>query len=538
MLTTNDLSISIGDKDILINANLNINDLDKIGLIGRNGAGKTTTVNTLAGISKNYTVSGTINGNRGNENFGYLPQDTHVADPSIDTITYILSARGLDKVENELKQVYLDMASNDPKIVEKAMEDYPKIEQKYINRGGYEAKSEAEEMINALGLPPEIVDKEIGKLSGGQRRRVELVKILFSNASTLILDEPTNHLDKDSIAWLKDFIKEYKGGILIITHDIALLSQCCNKIWHFNTTKKNIEVFNMPYSRYLKTLSQETERIERETKVKMDEASRLLKQGNKMRAKATKAVAAKQMLKRAEELMDSIEVQDKKDKVADLRFPDPLKSYRLLLEFKDLSKSYEDKQIFKNISLTVERGSKVAILGLNGAGKTTLLKLIVGDIKQNSGDIKYGNGLKIGYFAQEHDKLFMEKTLLENMLLNVPDEYSEEDCRNVLGSFKFSGDSIYKKARVLSGGEKTRLALATLVVSGANLLLLDEPTNNLDPESRDEILKAIQLYKGATLLVTHDLGAIDALDPDRVLLLPSGQEDIFKEKYRDFAKRA
>jgi ATPase subunit of ABC transporter with duplicated ATPase domains len=534
MLSIENLSISIADRILMENVSLKLNNGDKVGLIGPNGAGKTTFTKILTENYENFSVTGTVSGNKGLEQLGYLPQDTHIIDTDIDALTYIFSSRGLDKANLKLHQCYEEMSSPDTAIMEKAMADYEKLEKRFGDLGGYEAKSEVEQIIASLGLEPSVLDNTVANLSGGQKRRVELAKILFSKAKTIILDEPTNHLDKESVQWLKQFIIDYEGGILMITHDIPLLSATCNKIWHLDPLRTTIDVYNMNYNKYLEAVRLDDERRDRENKRATDEAQRLETIGNKLRAKASKAAFAQQALRRAEELKKTVTTRQK-PKVANLEFPTPLKSYRLLLDFKDLSKSYGDHKVFNNISLSVEKGEKVSILGLNGAGKTTLLKLITGDLQPDSGTIKYGEGLKIGYFAQEHDKLKLDKTLLENLQSVVPPAYSDEDCRTVLGSFKFSGDDVFKKAKVLSGGEKTRLSLAMLVVSGANLLLLDEPTNNLDPESRDQILSALHSYEGATLLVTHDIDAMMALDPGRVLLLPKGQEDIMKDQYLDQA---
>jgi len=256
-----------------------------------------------------------------------------------------------------------------------------------------------------------------------------------------------------------------------------------------------------------------------------------------MRAKATKTVAAQNMARRAERLLAGLEEERRSDKVAKLRFPDPAPCGRTPLMAEGLSKSYGSLEIFTDVDLAVDRGSRVVILGLNGAGKTTLLRLLAGVEQPDTGTVTWGHGLKLGYYAQEHETLDPDRTVLENMRSAAPD-LDLVQVRRVLGSFLFSGDDVDKPAAVLSGGEKTRLALATLVVSAANVLLLDEPTNNLDPASREEILGALRTYRGAVVLVTHDEGAVEALQPERIILLPDGVEDLWGADYRDLVALA
>ncbi|WP_241002495.1 ATP-binding cassette domain-containing protein, partial [Streptomyces sp. CB01881] len=260
-------------------------------------------------------------------------------------------------------------------------------------------------------------------------------------------------------------------------------------------------------------------------------------QADKMRAKATKTVAAQNMARRAEKLLSGLEQVRQSDKVAKLRFPDPAPCGKTPLTAADLSKSYGSLEIFAGVDLAIDRGSRVVVLGLNGAGKTTLLRMLAGVEKPDTGEVIPGHGLKIGYYAQEHETLDPERTVLENMRSSAPDTDLVQ-IRKILGSFLFSGDDVDKPAGVLSGGEKTRLALASLVVSSANVLLLDEPTNNLDPASREEILGALREFSGAVVLVTHDEGAVDALQPERIILLPDGVEDLWSPAYADLVSLA
>ena len=403
--------------------------------------------------------------------------------------------------------------------------------------GGYAAEAEARQIASSLNIADRILAQPISTLSGGQRRRVELARILFSGAETLLLDEPTNHLDADSIGWLREFLRTFKGGLVVISHDVELLGACVNKVLHLDANRAEIDLYNMGWSTYLKQRETDEKRRKRERMNAENKARPLTDQANKMRAKATKAQAAQSMLKRAEKMMAGIEGERRADRVAKIKFPAPAPCGKTPLTAAELSKSYGSLEVFTDVDLAIDKGSRVVILGLNGAGKTTLLRILGGVDAPDTGAVHPGHGLKLGYYAQEHDTLDTGLTVLENMRHAAP-QLADTEARSVLGSFLFSGDDATKPAGVLSGGEKTRLALAILVVSSANVLLLDEPTNNLDPASREEVLAAIRSYEGAIILVTHDEGAVQALEPDRVLILPDGVEDLWNSGYADLVSLA
>jgi ATPase subunit of ABC transporter with duplicated ATPase domains len=424
------------------------------------------------------------------------------------------------------------MASADDETREAAMERYSRLDARFNAAGGYAAESEAHRITSNLGLDDRVLGQTIGTLSGGQRRRVELARILFSGVDTLLLDEPTNHLDADSIAWLRDYLKAYAGGFVVISHDADLLRATVNKVFHLDANRSQLDQYSLGWDAYLLQRETDEKRRRRERANAEKKASVLIAQADKMRAKATKAVAAQNMARRAERLLSGLEEVRASDKVARLRFPDPAPCGRTPLTAEGLSKTYGSQEVFTDVDLAIDRGSKVVVLGLNGAGKTTLLRILGGIEKSDTGEVKPGHGLKLGYYAQEHETLDLERTVVENLRTAAPD-LTDTQVRSVLGSFLFSGDDADKPARVLSGGEKTRLALAALVVSSANVLLLDEPTNNLDPASREEILAALRGYQGAVVLVSHDEGAVSALDPERVLLLPDGDEDLWGPAYLD-----
>ena len=505
---------------------------DKIGLVGRNGAGKTTLTKTLAGELQ--PAGGTID--RTGE-IGYLPQDPRSGNPEDLARTRILDARGLGQLLLGMDQSMQDMASPDPKISASAMKKYGNLEERFVALGGYAAEAEAASIASNLSLPDRILDQPLSTLSGGQRRRIELARILFSGADTMLLDEPTNHLDADSVIWLREFLKNFSGGLIVITHDVDLVEETVNKVFYLDANRQTIDQYNMGWKNYHRQRAADEERRKKERANAEKKAGVLTMQAAKFGAKASKAAAAHQMVARAEKLLSGLDEVRAVERVAKLRFPDPAPCGRTPLMATNLSKSYGSLEIFTAVDLAIDRGSKVVILGFNGAGKTTLLRMLAGVDKPDTGQIEPGHGLRIGYYAQEHETIDVKRTVIQNMVSSSPN-INEMEARRVLGSFLFTGDDGDKLAGVLSGGEKTRLALAMIVVSGANVLLLDEPTNNLDPASREEILGALSTYTGAVVLVSHDEGAVEALNPDRVLILPDGVEDHWNPEYAELISLA
>ncbi|MGH3329830.1 MAG: ABC-F family ATP-binding cassette domain-containing protein [Nocardioidaceae bacterium] len=532
MITAHQLEVRAGARLLMENATFRVAAGDKVGLVGRNGAGKTTLTKILAGESLpaagKVTTSGSV---------GYLPQDPRTGDPEVLAKDRILSARGLDDVVRRLRDAEQDMASDDPTRRERGMRRYERADAELHAGGGYAAEAEAAQIASSLGIEDRILKQPLRTLSGGQRRRVELARILYSGAETLLLDEPTNHLDADSIVWLRDFLKSHKGGLIVISHDVGLLEACVNKVLHLDANRAEIDVYNMGWTAYLSQRETDERRRKRERLNAERKASTLMDQANKMRAKATKAQAAQSMMKRAERLLEGVEGERRSDRVARIKFPAPAPCGKTPVTASELSKSYGSLEVFTDVDLAIDKGSRVVILGVYGAGKCTLLRILAGVDAPDTGKVEPGYGLKLGYYAQEHETLDTGRTVLENLRHAAP-QLADTEARSVLGSFLFSGDDASKPAAVLSGGEKTRLALAILVVSSANVLLLDEPTNNLDPASREEVLAAIRSYEGAIILVTHDEGAVAALEPDRVLILPDGVEDLWNDEYADLVALA
>lgn len=532
MLVAKDVEVRAGARLLLSPISFQVIAGDKIGLVGRNGAGKTTLTRILAG--EGLPASGQIS--RSGQ-LGYLPQDPRTGDLDQLAKDRILSARGLDQILRRLGTYSMAMAEAEGEAQVQAMASYARAEAELAAAGGYAAESEAARIAANVGLPDRVLAQPLRTLSGGQRRRVELARILFSGADTLLLDEPTNHLDADSIVWLRSYLQGYSGGLIVISHDVGLLEACVNKVFHLDANRAELDLYAMDWKRYLIQRETDEKRRKRERANAERKADALMAQADKMRAKATKAVAAQNMAKRAEKLLAGLDEARAADKVARIRLPEPAPCGKTPLTATELSKSYGSLEVFTAVDLAIDKGSKVVILGLNGAGKTTLLRLLSGLEEPDTGQVRPGHGLRLGYYAQEHETLDVSRSVLDNMITASP-ELNETEVRKILGSFLFSGDDVEKPARVLSGGEKTRLALAMLVVSAANVLLLDEPTNNLDPASRAEVLAALRDYPGAVVLVTHDEGAVTALEPDRVLLLPDGVEDLWNPDYLELVSLA
>ena len=535
MIVATDLELRAGGRILLEPTTLRIQPGDRIGLVGRNGAGKTSALRALAGESVPH--AGRIE-RRGP--VGYLPQDPRTGDLDVTARDRVLSARGLDQLVAEIAKIQVQLAEtpDDEALVRR----YGQLEHRFDDLGGYAAESEAGRICSNLGLPDRVLGQTLRTLSGGQRRRVELARILFADgdvareSATLLLDEPTNHLDADSIAWLRDFLRQHTGGLVVISHEVGLLDAVVNKVWNLDANRAALDVYNVGWKTYLQQRETDERRRHRERANAERKIEALRSQADKMRAKATKARAAHQMDRRANVLAAGLPDQRVADKVARLRFPAPAPCGRTPIRAEGLSKCYGSLEVFTDVDLAVDRGARVVVLGLNGAGKTTLLRLLVGLEPPDTGEVVAGHGLRLGYYAQEHETLDHDRTVLENMRTSASAasaDLTDTDLRRILGAFLFSGDDVSKPTGVLSGGEKTRLALAMLVTSAANLLLLDEPTNNLDPVSRQQVLNALRTYTGAIVLVTHDEGAVEALQPEKVILLPDGIEDTWNEDLSD-----
>ncbi|MGI5341074.1 ABC-F family ATP-binding cassette domain-containing protein [Streptomyces sp. CA-181903] len=544
MLTVRGVELRAAARLLLSDISFTVSPGDRIGLVGRNGAGKTTLMTVLAGRARPAAGSVLATGP-----VGFLAQDSRAADPEATVTDRILSARGLDRALSALRDAEAAMSASATSSVasssvasvpasasaelDRAMRAYARAEAAFQAGGGYAAEAEAARVAAGLGLPDEALGRPVGTLSGGQRRRVELARILFAgHDGTLLLDEPTNHLDADSAAWLRDFLRDHQGGLVVISHDTRLLDAVVNRVFHLDPGRATIDVHNTGWGTYLAQRAADERRRARERANAERKAAALHAQADRMKARSATAVTARSMSRRADRMLAGLEPARRVEKTARIRLPEPEPCGRVPLGAISLTKSYGGRPVLDGVDLAVDRGSRLVVLGLNGAGKTTLLRVLAGEVAPDAGRVVRGHGLRLGYFAQEHDTLDPARTVLHHLATTAP-HLTDGELRSVLGAFLFTGDDADKPVGVLSGGEKTRLALAGLVHSGANVLLLDEPTNNLDPASRGEVLAAVGSYPGAVVMVTHDEGAIDALRPDRVLLLPDADEDLWSEEYRE-----
>ncbi|MFE0579861.1 ABC-F family ATP-binding cassette domain-containing protein [Streptomyces sp. NPDC058874] len=528
MITFRDVELRAGARLLLSDISFTVSPGDRIGLVGRNGAGKTTLMNVLAGRTRPAAGTVTHTGP-----VGFLAQDSRATDQQVTVTDRILSARGLDRARRQLRTAATAMAdAASPDVLDRAMNAYARADAAFQAGGGYAAEAEAARVAAGLGLPGRVLHDPLGSLSGGQRRRVDLARILFAGPrGVLLLDEPTNHLDADSVGWLRTFLQAHTGGLVVISHDTSLLAAVTNRVFHLDATRTTIDIHNTGWDTYLAQREADERRRARERASIERKAATLHAQADRMKARSATAAMAKSMARRADRMLTELEPARRTERIAKIALPEPAPCGRTPLGAVSLTKSYGDHQVLKGVDLAVDRGSRLVVLGLNGAGKTTLLRLLAGTERPDAGRVVHGHGLRLGYFAQEHDTLDLDLTVRQNLSAAAP-HLGDGAARHVLGAFLFSGDDADKSAGVLSGGEKTRLALAGLVHSGANVLLLDEPTNNLDPASRGEVLAAVGGYPGAIVMVTHDEGAIDALRPDRVLLLPDADEDLWSEDYR------
>src|SRR5579863_3989087 len=410
MIVASDIELRAGARLLLEGASFQVAAGDRIGLVGRNGAGKTTLARVLAGEAQ--PAAGSV---RRSGAVGYLPQDPRTGDLDVLAIDRVLSARGLDQLRADLRAAEAQMADPDSAAAAAAIRRYARLEERLAVLGGYAAESQAASITASLGLPDRVLHQPLHTLSGGQRRRVELARILFSGSETMLLDEPTNHLDADSVAWLRDHLKGYRGGLVVISHDVALLADVVNKVFYLDAQRCVIDQYNLGWRAYLAQRETDEARRRRERATNERKAAALQAQAAKLGAKATKATAAKVMARRAERLLSVLPAEQRGDKVAKLRFPVPAPCGRTPLTATGLTKSYGSLEVFAGVDLAVDAGSRVVVLGLNGAGKTTLLRLLAGIDVPDAGAVRPGHGLRLGYYAQEHETLDVEQTVLENM---------------------------------------------------------------------------------------------------------------------------
>lgn len=512
-----DLTFSYGTEKIFENINLIINENEHIGIVGVNGAGKTTffklIMNELEPDHGRIII-------KNKARVQLLPQviNDEVPNMDISVFDYLLSARPIDKLNKELTKIY--NLIGDGKNIDELYKKQEKIENELNYWEYYSAEGTLLKIINGMNIDDEMLYQKLSNLSGGQKSKVAFAKLLYSKPEVILLDEPTNHLDKQTKEYVINYIKNYKGTILIISHDKEFLDSVTTKTLYLDKLNKNMELFSGSYSVFLKKLDERNKLINQQLEKQNKEEEKLKKivllysnsSGNRKKM-------AQDREKKLEKLQKNKIVVEPKLKDANLKLEIKEKSELIPLKLDSVTFGYKEI-LFKNLTFSLSRGEKFLIVGTNGVGKSTLLKLIVGILKPITGSIIKGEKTTIGYYAQEHEGLELDKTIIEN-LSNLGK--GEKELRSLLGRFLFYGDDVFKKIKYLSPGERSRVALAKLACMGANFLILDEPTNHLDPRTQEMIADVFREYKGTMLVVSHNISFTNNLNIDRMLYMPDGK---------------
>jgi ATPase subunit of ABC transporter with duplicated ATPase domains len=527
MIIVRDISIEVGARRLVGEASFSVHSGDKIGLVGPNGAGKTTLLRILAG--RRHPDEGTV---AHSGVVGYLSQEAALAelpDPGASALERILMARDIGALERRMEETRRDMEDASPSARDRLIARFSRLEDEFTARGGYVAKAEAKRFGHSLGIGAEELEQPVVTMSGGQRRRVELARILFSETDVLLLDEPTNHLDLDAKAWLMAYLGSYPGGLLLVSHDLPLLDESITSV--LAVSDGRLEPYRGNYSHYLEERDRRRGQRIRERKHQDEKIARLEEGIRRFKGTTEKmAKRARSWETRVERMRgDLVEVEQIRRGVV-LRFPQPEPSGRTPLRAEGLAKAFDHNVVFVDVDIDVDRGERLMIMGLNGAGKTTLLRILAGVEETDLGEVELGHRVSLGYYAQEHEDIASGRTVLEHMreVSGLPDR----DLRTVLGHFLLA-DKVEQDSGTLSGGEKTKLALARLVVGRHNVLLLDEPTNNLDPQAKAALLEALLHYQGTLIVVSHDAEFVEQLGPDRAILMPEGETAYFDESMLD-----
>jgi ATPase subunit of ABC transporter with duplicated ATPase domains len=522
-LIIRDLRLEVGPRVLLEGASFTVHAGDKIGLVGRNGAGKTTLLRTLVGYQP--PAAGTVLRTGG---LGYFSQEAALPDlehPDATALERILTAREIGALQRRLEETRRKIERLDGMARDRAIGRFARLQDEFEARGGFPAEAEAKQVAASLGIGTSELAQPVRTMSGGQRRRVELARILFAETDILLLDEPTNHLDLDAKAWLVQFLAAYRGGLLVVSHDLPLLDESITSVLAMDDG--SLETYRGTYSEYLAERDRRRTQRLRERRHQEQKIAQLEATIRRFRGTTeTMARKAHTMQTRADRLKrDLVEVARVGKGVA-VRFPQPEPSGRTPLRAWGLAKGFGGQPVFDGIGLALERGERLLIIGLNGAGKTTLLRILAGVESADSGTVELGHNAVVGYYAQEHEQVEPGVTVLDHM--RAVSEQPPQVLRTVLGHFLLA-DKIDQEADTLSGGEKTKLALAMLVMGRPNVLLLDEPTNNLDPQAKEALLGALRQYTGTVVLVSHDTDFVEALSPDRAVVMPDGEVTFFDE---------
>ena len=541
ILSCNNLTKSFGVESILENISFTVNEGDKIGVIGVNGTGKTTLFKIISGIY-GYD-SGEIYTSKDCE-IGYLEQNTNFYSDNTIFTEVLEVFSDLIKMEEDLRKMECEISDKSSETnssdLQKLMDNYSHKLELFQNSNGYGYKSEAKGVLKGLGFNDEELEKPIKILSGGEKTRVLLAKLLLKKPTLLLLDEPTNHLDSDALEWLELFLKQYKGTVILISHDRYFLDQSVNRI--FEIHNKKLKAYNGNYSYYVEKSAIDKE-IERKTYE--DQQKEIKKQEESI--ERLKAYGREKHLKRArskEKALSKIEVLDRPDgerKRAKIKFIPAVESGNDVLAVRDVEMSFPDKVLFKDLNLDIYRGEKVALIGPNGAGKSTLFKIIMNEIQPMEGEVKFGTNVNTAYFHQEQKTLNLENSVIDEIWDANP-HLTQTEVRNMLGAFLFENEDVFKKISSLSGGERARVAILKLILSQSNFLLLDEPTNHLDIDSKEVLEEALVNYTGTIFTISHDRYFLNKV-VDKILVLGEngvteylGNYDYYIEKKRQLSE--
>ena len=534
-LQVSSLRIEMGARVLLDDASFRIGAGEKVALVGPNGAGKTTLLKTLVGQAA--PVSGVI---EMPPTWGWLAQETvaHAEVSSVLAFEHLLAASRLhalhQRVHAAQDQIDKAIVSGDPDVLDEAVHRYTELEEKFRLAGGYDLERTAEGIARGLDLGDEVLLLEVGALSGGQRRRLELARMLLAGGDLLILDEPTNHLDAKAKLFVMDFLRTSPSAVLVVSHDIELMSESIDRV--FALEQGHLEQYRGTYTVFLTKRAEREATIERDAANAAKEIERLQRTADKFRqGNATAASKRRNLEQRITRISDqqATRLPPVRRRVLKVRFPDPVRSGDMVLEVSGLRKAFGDEVVVRDVDFTVSRGEVFLVVGVNGAGKTTLLRCLAGIYAPDGGTVRLGTNVTVGFYAQEHEDIRPGDTVLEVMQAASSPGQSAAELRSILAHFGLKGDVASQEAATLSGGEKTKLSLARLVGGRANLLLLDEPTNNLDPSSREAVLAALQHFKGTVVLVSHDIEFVTQLAPKHAIAMPSGRLLPFDEKMLD-----
>ncbi len=512
-LEVRDLSVEAGGVAVVEDLSFSLRAGDKMGMVGRNGAGKTSTLRVLAGEA--LPSAGSV---RHRGVVGYLRQDPrqHREDDDVQASLYLLEARALVELATRVEKarIALEEDTSDRKVAR-----FARLEDEYLAAGGYRAESDARAIAAGLGLGGERLALPVGALSGGERRRLELARILFGGSDLMLLDEPTNHLDVDAKVWLMKFLASYDGALLVVSHDLGLLDASITRILHLD--RDGVVEYRGTYSQYREARTRDERRRATLATRQTKEIARLRTLADSMRGQTQRRARTARSIDTRRKRLEAARVSAPRgDRSLKVHFPEPPRSGRTVVTVEGLRKSYGPAPVFTDISFDLGRGERFMILGLNGAGKTSLLRILTEQTEADEGSVHWGHGAVPGYYAQEHEGIVEGIDVLAHM--RAASSADDQQLRGLLGMFGLSGAIAFQDAGTLSGGEKTKLALAQLVAGRRNVLLLDEPTNNLDPPSRTAIADALGAWPGAMILVSHDPEFVTALAPERVLMMPEG----------------